>query len=261
MSEEQAMSASNGRLAGRVAMVTGAGQGIGRAVALRLAAEGAAVAAVDANAETARDTAQALRVAGARAIACQADVSRSEQVAEAVRVARAELGPVDILANVAGIYGQHMPIREQTLENWERVLSVNLTGTFLCCKAVLPDMLARRWGRIVNIASGHALGGRPNVAPYAASKAAVMGFTKALALEVARQGVTVNCLMPAVTDTAMPRLYGTEEHLRRQAEANPIGRIGRPEDLAAMIAFLASDDAEYITGQTIAVNGGVRQLP
>jgi NAD(P)-dependent dehydrogenase (short-subunit alcohol dehydrogenase family) len=122
-------------------------------------------------------------------------------------------------------------------------------------------MLARGWGRIVNIASGQALRPRPTVAPYAASKAAVIGFTKALALEVARQGVTVNAIMPGVTDTAMPRQHGSEERLVEQGRRNPMGRIGRPEDVAGVVAFLLSDDAAYITGQTLAVNGGAIQLP
>jgi 3-oxoacyl-[acyl-carrier protein] reductase len=255
------MSTNNGRLAGKVALVTGGGQGIGKGVAQRLGAEGASVAVLDYNADTVRQTAEELRAAGVRSVAVQADVSNGEQVDQAVKTVEAELGTVDILANVAGIYGEHAPIREQTLANWERVIGINLTGTFLCSKRVLPNMLARGWGRIVNIASGHAMAGRPRVAPYAASKTAVMGFTKALALEVARNGVRVNCIMPAVTDTPMPRQYGTEEHLLRQGEANPIGRIGQPEDIAAMIAFLSTDDADYITGQTIAVNGGVRELP
>ncbi len=255
------MSHASGRLAGKVAFVTGGGQGIGRGVALRLGAEGAAVAVVDYNLDTAQRTAEELRSSDVRAIAIQADVSDSQQVAHAVRLAEAELGPVDVLANIAGIYGRHAPVREQELENWQRVLAVNLTGTFLCCKAVLPGMVQRRWGRIINIASGQAVQPRANVAPYAASKAAVIGFTKTLALEVARTGVTVNCIMPGVTDTPMPRQYGSEERLQQQARLNPMGRIGRPEDVAAAIAFLASDDAAYITGQTIAVNGGIRMLP
>jgi NAD(P)-dependent dehydrogenase (short-subunit alcohol dehydrogenase family) len=246
------------KLEGRVVAVTGAGGGIGRAVALRLAAEGASVAALDVNEAAARETASAI---GVRAIAVEIDVAASASVDRAMGRIESAFGPVDILANVAGIYGKHAPIREQDLENWRRVLGVNLSGTFLCSQRVLRKMIERRWGRIVNVASGHALGPRPNVAPYTASKAAVIGFTKALALEVAARGVTVNAIMPGVTDTPMPRQYGSEERLAQLARANPMGRIGRPDDIAGAIAFLASDDAEYITGQTIAVNGGVRQLP
>ncbi len=250
----------NDRLRGRVVVVTGAGQGIGRAVALRLGTEGAAVAALDLNGETSGRTAAELRDRGARAHAVAADVADAESVDRAIREVESALGQVDVLANVAGIYGRHAPIREQALDNWERVLEVNLTGSFLCAKRVLRGMVDRRWGRIINVASGQALAGRANVSPYAASKAAIIGFTKALALEVARSGVTVNALMPGVTDTAMPRMYASEERLVTLAAQNPMGRIGKPEDIAAAMAFLASDDAGYITGQTIAVNGGIRQL-
>ncbi len=155
-----------------------------------------------------------------------------------------------------------MPTREMPLAEWQRVLDVNLTGPFLCAKRVLPGMIARRWGRIVNVASGHALAGRANVAPYSTSKMAIIGFTKALALEVGRSGVTVNAVMPGVTDTAMPRENDPEgKRLPLLAQQNPIGRIGQPDDLANAMAFLASEDAGYITGQTIAVNGGIRELP
>jgi len=249
------------RLRGKVALVTGAGQGIGRGVALRLAAEGASVAALDVRADAVTRTAEELRAGGAKALAVGADVADASAIDRAVREIEAKLGPVDILANIAGVYGKHAPIREQELENWQRVIDVNLTGTFLCAKRVLAGMVERRWGRILNVASGHALAGRPNVAPYAASKAAVIGFTKALALEVARNGVTVNAVMPGVSDTAMPREVMSEEALARLAAQNPMGRIGTPEDVAAVMAFLAGDEAGYITGQTIAVNGGIRELP
>ncbi len=252
----------SGRLDGRVAIVTGAGQGIGRATALRFAREGAAVGVLDVNVENAERTVSEIRAADGRAVALGCSVADARQVDRAVSRAERELGRVDILMNIAGIYGRHMPTRELPLSEWRRVLDVNLTGPFLCAKRVLPGMIDRRWGRIVNVASGHALSGRPNVAPYSASKTAIIGFTKALALEVARCGVTVNAVMPGVTDTAMPRENDPEgKRLPLLAEQNPMGRIGRPEDLANAMAFLASEDASYITGQTIAVNGGIRELP
>jgi NAD(P)-dependent dehydrogenase (short-subunit alcohol dehydrogenase family) len=241
----------------RVALVTGAGQGIGRAVARRLHADGARLALLDVHAEALQAVAAGLD----GSLALQVDVADPGAVRAAFDTVAADLGPVDIVANVAGIYGDHRPVREQTLDNWRRVLAVNLDGTFLCSQAALPGMLERGWGRIVNIASGQAIRPRPSVAPYAASKAAVIGLTKALALEVARRGVTVNAVMPGVTDTAMPRQHGSEERLRQQGELNPMGRIGQPDDVAGVVAFLVSDDAAYITGQTIAVNGGVIQLP
>jgi 2-hydroxycyclohexanecarboxyl-CoA dehydrogenase len=237
-------------MSARVAVVTGAGQGIGRAVASRLQADGLRVAAFDVRLQ---DVPSALALA--------VDVSDPGAVRQAFETVAAELGAVDVVANVAGIYGDHRPVRDQTLENWRRVLAVNLDGTFLCAQAALPGMLTRGWGRIINIASGQAIRPRPNIAPYAASKAAVVGFTKALALEVARTGLTVNAIMPGVTDTAMPRQNSSEEQLLQQAERNPMGRIGQPEDVAGVVAFLVSDDAAYITGQTLAVNGGVIQLP
>jgi 3-oxoacyl-[acyl-carrier protein] reductase len=196
-----------GRLLGRVVLVTGAGNGIGRAVARRLATEGAAVALADVDNRAAETAADELQDLGFRAFACGVDVARENEVRDAVAAVNRELGHIDVLANVAGIYGRHAPVRQLDLEDWREVIGVNLTGTFLCSRAVLPGMIERGWGRIVNVASGHALRGRPNVAPYAASKAGVIGFTKALALEVARNGVTVNAVMPAVTDTAVPRQY------------------------------------------------------
>jgi NAD(P)-dependent dehydrogenase (short-subunit alcohol dehydrogenase family) len=217
---------------------------------MRLQAEGFRVAAFDLNVQNA-DTALALSV----------DVSDPTAVSEAFRTVAERLGPVDIVANVAGIYGDHRPVRDQTLDNWRRVLAVNLDGTFLCSQAALPGMLERGWGRVINVASGQAIRPRPLVAPYAASKAAVIGFTKALALEVAERGVTVNAIMPGVTDTAMPRQHGSEERLQEQGRRNPMRRIGQPDDIAGVVAFLVSEDAAYITGQTLAVNGGLIQLP
>lgn len=252
----------SGKLEGRVAVVTGSGQGIGRGVALRFAREGAAVGVLEVVKENCERTAADIRAAGGRAVALPYSVADAAQVDEAMSLVERELGPIDIVTNIAGIYGRHVPIAQMPLQEWKRVLDVNITGTFLCAKRALPGMIERRWGRIVNTASGHALSGRATFAPYSSSKTAVIGFTKALALEVGRSNVTVNCVMPGVTDTPMPRENDpTGSRLPMLAEQNPMGRIGQPEDLASAMAFLASDEAGYITGQTIAVNGGVRELP
>jgi 2-hydroxycyclohexanecarboxyl-CoA dehydrogenase len=243
------------------AAITGAAQGIGRAIALRLAAGGIPVAALDLDQAGALRTAEEIQAQGGQSAGFAVDVSHSGHVSQAIAAAEAALGPIGILVNVAGIYNRPSSVRDLDLATWQRILAVNLTGVFLCTRAVLPGMLERRWGRIVSIASGQALRGRGGVSPYAASKAGLIGFTKAVALEVAANGITVNAVMPAVTDTAMPRYYGSEERLLERGKANPIGRIGQPEDIAAAVAFLVSPDAVYITGQTLPVNGGAIMLP
>lgn len=243
------------RLEGRVAIVTGAGQGIGRAIALGMAREGAAVVVAELNPIGGAKVREEIEAMGQRAILIATDVSQEGSVGAMVERATKEFGRIDILINNAGIYPASA-IEEMTEELWDRVIGTNLVGTFLCSRAVVPGFLKRRYGRIISMASGRALQGAADGAHYAASKGGIIGFTKALALEMAPYGVTVNAICPGVTDTAQPRGHRTEEELYAMAENIPLGRIGRPEDLVGPAVFLSSDAARFVTGQTVIVNGG-----
>jgi NAD(P)-dependent dehydrogenase (short-subunit alcohol dehydrogenase family) len=243
-----------------VALVTGAGSGIGRAIASRLAADGFSVAVVDLNKESAEAVTEEISAAGGQATAVGGvDVSDRAQVDDAVGRVRRELGPVLVLINNAGLPG-FKEFLKITDDSWNKIMAVNLNGPFYCTQAVLPDMIEAGWGRIVNISSSSAQGGQPYMVHYVASKAGLIGFTKAVALEFGTKGITVNTIPPGFIDTPMLRaseargfLGGpVEEHAHR----TPVGRAGRPEDIAAACSFLVSDEASYITGQVIGVNGG-----
>jgi len=241
-------------LAGRVALVTGAGSGIGEATARRFAAEGAVVVVNDVDAERARAVAGAIQKTGGAAHALAADVTRRDEVERVVAGIVAEQGRLDVLINNAGINRDAMS-HKMTEEQWDQVLTVNLKGTFLCAQAVLPRMRERAWGRVVNTSSIGSLGniGQAN---YAASKAGVIGLTKTLALEYAKYGVTVNCIAPGAVMT--PMLAGVPDPIREKITAQiPVGRIAEPAEIAAVHAFLASDEAAYITGQVLFVDGGM----
>lgn len=244
----------------RVAVVTGAASGMGRAIARRLAAEGDRVALLDLQAEEALRAAEELRQAGAQAIDVEADVTDRGSLDAALGKVRAELGPVTIMVTAAGLDAFER-FGEITSESWERVVGVNLTGTFHCLQAAVPDMLEAGWGRMVTISSSSAQSGAPRMAHYVAAKAGVIGLTRALALELARKGITVNVVTPGMIDTPMLRRaaasgdIGTLE--KTAARAVPVGRAGHPEEIAAMCAFLCSDEAAFITGQVIGVNGGM----
>ncbi|GIX31307.1 MAG: hypothetical protein KatS3mg124_1779 [Porticoccaceae bacterium] len=244
-------------LAGKVAVVTGGGSGIGRACSLRLAREGAAVAAWDLNAEGAAETARQIEAAGGRALALAGDAADAEQIAAMAERTRRELGPVAILVNNAGITG-FTPFLELSREAILRMLEVNVVGPFLCTQALLPDMLAAGWGRIINISSSSAQTGARLMTHYSASKGAIIAFTKSLALELADKGITVNNIPPGFIDT--PMLRASPVDIAAQSAVSPMKRPGRPEDIAAACAFLASEEAGYITGQTLGVNGG-RVMP
>lgn len=239
-------------LDGRNAVVTGGGRGLGQAIATVLAGQGAAVAVWDLNAEAAEETAAAIRDAGCKAVALAVDVADADAVRGAAERSRAELGPISILVNNAGITN-YVPFTELTEETWERMIRVNLTSQFLVTRQFVPEMLEAGWGRIVNISSSSAQTGAPALAHYAASKGGVMGFTKALAIEFADKGITVNNVPPGFVDTPLLR-QGFDT--TKVAATMPMKRAGKPEDIAHAVAYLVSEEAAYVTGQTLSVNGG-----
>jgi NAD(P)-dependent dehydrogenase (short-subunit alcohol dehydrogenase family) len=243
------------RLEQRIAIVTGAGQGIGRAIALGLVREGARVAIADVNEECANTVKNEIEAAGGRALVIRTDVSNEDSVQAMVERALQEFGRVDILVNNAGIFPTSS-VEGMSEGDWDRVIGTNLVGAFLCARAVVPKFLEQGTGRIISLTSGRAFQGAKNGAHYAASKAGIIGFSKSLALELAPHGITVNVICPGITDTAQPRGHQTEEQIYAQAQRIPLGRIGQPEDLVGPAVFLASDAAAFITGQTIMVNGG-----
>jgi 2-hydroxycyclohexanecarboxyl-CoA dehydrogenase len=245
-------------LAGKVVLVTGAARGIGAGIARAAAEAGAAVALGDVAERTVREAAAAL---GARALPLVMDVSDARSVRAAVDEAEARLGPIDVLVNNAGI-DVIGPFLDSSEETWERLWAVNLKGTLLATRAVLHGMVARERGRIVNLGSDAGRVGSSGEAVYSATKGGVIAFTKTLAREVARHGVTVNCVCPGPTDTALleqVREYDEKLHASL-ARAIPLRRLGRPEDVAAAVVFLASDAAAYITGQTLSVSGGLTMV-
>jgi 2-hydroxycyclohexanecarboxyl-CoA dehydrogenase len=244
----------------RVAVVTGGASGIGRGVALRFAADGYAVGILDRDGSGAETAAEELRASGGRALAVEADVTDRPAVDEAFARVRSELGAVTILVTSAGIEAFD-PLLEITPQRWDQVIAVNLTGTFNCVQAAVPDMLAGGWGRIVTISSQSAQSGAPNMAHYSASKGGVIALTKALAVDLARQGITVNTIAPSLVDTPMVRAAvdaGDFPGIDVIAPMIPLGRAGTPADIAAACSYLCSaEDGSYITGQLMAVNGGM----
>jgi 2-hydroxycyclohexanecarboxyl-CoA dehydrogenase len=240
-------------LKNKVAVVTGGGKGIGRAISEQLARDGAAVAVWDLDAKSTEETVANITQQGGRAIACVGDAASREGIAASLARTRAELGAVSILINNAGMTG-FVPFMDITEEAWDRMIAVNLKGPFLCTRAMLPEMLSAGWGRIVNISSSSAQTGAPAMAHYVASKGGVIGFTKALAIEFAARGVTVNNVPPGFIDT--PMLRASPLNVDAVAAVAPMKRAGKPEDIAAAVSYLTSEAAGYVTGQTISVNGG-----
>ena len=239
-------------LTGRHAIVTGAARGIGLAIARRLHADRAAVALADVNVADARRHADAL---GERAMAVLVDVTDPASVEGMVAAVLERFGRLDILVNNAGVLGPTAPTEEYPPDAWRRVLSTNLDGVFYCSRTVLPHMLARGWGRIVNIASIAGKEGNPGMAAYSASKAGVIGFTKALGKAVARRGVLVNCIAPALIDTDMAAQLPPETRDYVVSRV-PMGRLGTAEEVAALVAWLCSDECSFSTGAVYDISGG-----
>ena len=239
----------------KVAIVTGAGQGIGCGIALRLAEFGANVVLLDIRQNTIDEVAEEIRSKGVEALPLQVDVTRSERLRHMARQVMAEFGQIDILVNNAGITGRTVPMVELNEQDWDQVMDLNLKAVFLCCQAVLGYMIERRYGKIVNVASIAGKEGNPTLVPYSVSKAGVICLTKALAKEVTDYQINVNCVSPAVIQT--PILDGmASSTVDYMISKIPMGRVGKPEEVAAVVHFLASDDAGFVTGQCYDVSGG-----
>lgn len=243
----------------KVALVTGGGSGMGKATSLRLAREGRAVAVLDIDEPGARAVADEIITAGGNAIAVTADVSSRDQIRPALARVRAELGPVTILINNAAIEN-FCPLGELDDATWDRLMAVNLKGLYMMTQEVLPDMESAGWGRVVNLAALGAQTGAPDMALYTASKGGVISLTRSLAVELGKKGITVNSVSPGFIDTPMSRRAIDGDLFPVPYEqilaAYPIPRLGTPEEIAAACCFFASDDASYITGQMLGVNGG-----
>ena len=241
-------------LSGKVAVITGASRGIGRQTALTLAGAGATVV-LTSRGDAAEAVAAEVTAAGGQALALAADVSDAEAVQRVIETTTERFGRLDILVNNAGITRDQLLLRMKR-DDWDAVVATNLTGTFLCTQAVLKTMLKQRSGRIISISSVVGQSGNPGQTNYAATKAGIIGFSKALAREVASRSITVNVVAPGLIDTDMTRDISSDAQ-KNWTSAIPLGRLGTPEDVAAAVCFLASDAAGYITGQVLAVNGGM----
>src|SRR5712692_3297303 len=242
-------------LSGRVALVTGASQGIGRACALKLASAGATVAVAARNQEKLDELVNEISGTSGKAAAFAVDVSDEEQIKSAIKAVIAQFGKVDILVNNAGITRDQLVMRMKRAD-WDSVLQTNLTSAYLCIQQVIGSMLKQRWGRIINITSIFGQMGQAGQANYAASKAGLIGLTMAIAREVGSRNITCNAVAPGFIETAMTAVL-SDEFKQTAVKQIPLGRVGSPDDVASAVAFLASDDASYITGHVLNVNGGM----
>lgn len=243
------------KLEGRVALVTGASQGIGHACALALAREGASVAVAARNQQKLEELVSEITTAGGKAAAFVIDVAEEEQVKSGIKSALAQFGKIDILVNNAGITRDQLVMRLKRAD-WDAVLNTNLTSAYLCIQQVIGPMLKQRWGRIINITSVFGQMGQAGQANYAASKAGLIGLTMAMAREVASRNITCNAVAPGFIETNMTAAL-SEEFKQNAVKAIPLGRVGAPDDIASAVCFLASEEASYITGHVLNVNGGM----
>jgi NAD(P)-dependent dehydrogenase (short-subunit alcohol dehydrogenase family) len=242
-------------LLGRVAIVTGAGRGLGWAIAERLARDGASIVIADMDGVSAQAKTEAIRQMKREALPVQMDVTRRADVARMVSQTTSQFKRIDILVNNAGILGPYSPVMDYPEEDWDRVIAVHLKGTFLCSKAVLPIMKAQGSGKVVNLASVAGKEGNANMAPYSAAKAGIMSLTKTLGKEMAPYNVYVNCVCPALIETDMAKDMTPEQRALLTSKI-PLGRLGRPEEVAAVVKFLVSDEASFVTGQCYDISGG-----
>jgi 3-oxoacyl-[acyl-carrier protein] reductase len=242
-------------LSGKVAFVTGASQGIGRACAVKLAKEGAAVAVAARNHEKLNELVAEITSAGGKAAPFALDVAEEEQVKTAIKAAIAQFGKIDILVNNAGITRDQLVMRMKRAD-WDSVLQTNLTAAYLCIQAVISSMLKQRWGRIINITSVFGQMGQAGQANYSASKAGLIGLTMAIAREVGSRSITCNAVAPGFIETAMTAVL-SDEFKQTAVKQIPLGRVGTSDDVANAVAFFASEEASYITGHVLSVNGGM----
>lgn len=242
-------------LLGKISIVTGGAMGIGREIVLKLARDGSDVAIVDIEKEPAQEVVKEIQAMGRKSLFFEADVARWDQVKAMVEGVLKDFKGVDILINNAGIVGPVVPVWEYGVEDWDRVMEINMKGIFLCCKAVMPFMLKQKSGRVVNIASIAGKEGNPRMSAYSSSKAAVIAFTKSLAKEVAQQNIVVNCITPALIETRMMEIMGSEQREFLLAKI-PMGRFGKPSEVAALVRFLVSDECSFSTGQCYDISGG-----